>query len=267
MFKMNTLVFFLLGVVLITFACSSKVAVKFVTCGHRGASGWAPENTLPAFTKAMEMGADYSELDVRLSKDGFVVLSHDDSLVRTAKVKCVIRDFTLAELQQMDVGSWFAPEYQGVHVPTLQEVIRLVKGKMKLNIEIKIGKPEPELAQKVIDVIRAEGFTKECMITSFDKSTVEKFAELAPELPVGLIFNEKNTVDVFAGSWPILSAKYTLVNADFVRKARAAGKQIYAWTVNDEEKMRELIGLKIDGIITNYPDKLKKVVDDMQVKS
>ncbi len=243
-------------------SCKTNQDILLVNCGHRGASGWAPENTLPAFTKAMEMGADYCELDVRLSKDGVVVLSHDDSLRRTAKVKGVVGDFTLAELKQMDLGAWFAPEFKGVTMPTLQEVIHLVKGKMKLNVEIKINKPEPELAQKVVDVIRSEGFTKECMITSFDSATVVKIMQLAPELPAGFIFNERNTVDVFAGPWPILSVKYTLVNAEFVRKARQAGKQIHAWTVNDETTMRELIALQIDGIITNYPDKVTRILKD-----
>jgi len=231
-----------------------------VVCGHRGASGWAPENTLAAFAKAMEMGCDYSELDVRLSKEGVVVLSHDDSLRRTTSQPGAIRDYTLAELQQFDAGSWFGQEFRGEKIPTLQQVMRLVKGKMKLNIEVKITRAEPEIAQKVIDVIRLEGFERECMITSFDQATIEKVAALAPDLPTGLIFSEKDTADVMAGRWPILSVRYSAVNADFVAKARKAGKAIHVWTVNDEKKMRELFSLKVDGIITNYPDRLQKVL-------
>jgi len=239
----------------------------FIITAHRGASGWAPENTLAAFSKAIEMGSDYSELDVRLSKDGVVVLSHDDSLRRTTKEPGAVRDYTLAELKRFDAGSWFGAEFAGEQIPTLQEVMRLVKGKMKLNIEVKITRAEPEVAQKVIEVIRAEQFDKECMITSFDQATIEKVAELAPDIPIGFIFTEKTTVDVFAGKWPILSVRYSAVDADFIAKARQAGKKIHVWTVNDEKMMRELIDLKVDGIITNYPDRLKKVLTEAPIKS
>jgi glycerophosphoryl diester phosphodiesterase len=233
---------------------------RFLVSAHRGASGWAPENTLASFKKAIEMKSDYSELDVHLSKDGQVVLMHDDSLRRTTGTRAAVWDLTLAELKKLDAGSWLAPEFKGEPIPTLTEVIRTVKGKMKLNIEIKISRSEPEIAQKVVDIIRAEKFTRDVMITSFDKTTVEQVMRLAPELPVGFIFNEKNTIDVFSGAWPILSSKYTLVDAEFVKKARLAGKKIHAWTVNDEATMEKLVGLNIDGIITNYPDRLVKVL-------
>lgn len=233
---------------------------KFLISAHRGASGWAPENTLAAFKKAIEMKSDYSELDVHLSKDGQVVLMHDDSLRRTTGVRAAVWDYTLAELKTLDAGSWFSAEFKGEPIPTLTEVIHLVKGKMKLNIEIKISRSEPDIAQKVVDIVRAEGFSKEVMITSFDKATVEEVLRLAPDIPVGFIFNEKNTVDVFSGAWPILSSKYTLVNAEFVKKARATGKKIHAWTVNDEATMKQLIDMRIDGIITNYPDRVVNVL-------
>lgn len=242
-------------------ACTSKQAsAPFYVTAHRGASGWAPENTLAAFSKAIEQGSDYSELDVRLSKDGVVVLSHDDSLRRTTGQRGAVRDYTVEELKTFDAGSWFGPEFTGEKMPTLQEVMRLVKGKMKLNIEVKITREEPLVAAKVIEIIRQEGFDKECMITSFDQATVEKVIELAPDLPVGLIFSETTKADVFAGPWPILSVRFSAVNAEFVAKARKAGKQIHVWTVNDDQKMRELLALEVDGIITNYPDRLRKVL-------
>ncbi len=241
--------------------CQQQAAKpKFMITAHRGASGWAPENTLAAFQKAIEMKSDYAELDVRLSKDGQVVLMHDDSLRRTTGIRAAVWDYTLAELKALDAGSWFSPEFKGEPIPTLTEVIQLVRGKMKLNIEIKISRAEPEIAQKVVDIVRAENFTKDVMITSFDKVSVEEALRLAPEIPAGFIFNEKNTVDVFSGPWPILSAKYTLVDAEFVKKARSAGKTIHSWTVNDEATIRKLVDLQIDGIITNYPDRVVNVL-------
>ncbi len=249
-------------------ACTAKQAsAPFYVTAHRGASGWAPENTLAAFAKAIEQGSDYSELDVRLSKDGVVVLSHDDSLRRTTGQPGAVWDYTVEELKAFDAGAWFGPEFAGEKIPTLQEVIRLVKGKMKLNIEVKISRQEPQVVEKVIEVIRREGFDKDCMITSFDQATVEKVIELAPDLPVGLIFSETTKADVFAGSWPILSVRYSAVNEEFVAKARKAGKQIHVWTVNDEQKMRDLLALKVDGIITNYPDRLRKVLAETHTGS
>ncbi len=241
--------------------CTFKPAsAPFYVTAHRGASGWAPENTLAAFAKAIEQGSDYSELDVRLSKDGVVVLSHDDSLRRTTGQPGAVRDYTVEELKAFDAGSWFGPEFTGEKMPTLQEVMRLVKGKMKLNIEVKITREEPLVAEKVIEIIRQEKFDKECMITSFDQATVEKVIELAPDLPAGLIFSETTKADVFAGPWPILSVRFSAVNKEFVANARKAGKQIHVWTVNDEQKMRDLLALGVDGIITNYPDRLRKVL-------
>ncbi|HPI72899.1 MAG TPA: glycerophosphodiester phosphodiesterase family protein [bacterium] len=249
-------------------ACTSKpTTAPFYVTAHRGASGWTPENTLAAFSKAIELGSDYSELDVRLSRDGVVVLSHDDSLRRTTGQPGAVWDYTVEELKTFDAGAWFGPEFTGEKIPTLQEVMRLVKGKMKLNIEVKITREEPQVAEKVIEVIRQEGFDKECMITSFDQATVEKVIELAPDLPAGLIFSETVKTDVFAGPWPILSVRYSAVNKEFVAKARKAGKQIHVWTVNDEQKMRELIALKVDGIITNYPDRLHKVLAESRSES
>ncbi len=254
----------LVSMSILFFGCTMKKAdKKLIITAHRGASGWAPENTLAAFKKAIELDSDYSELDVHLSKDGEVVLLHDENLDRTTDGEGGVWNYTLAELRKLDAGSWFAPEFAGEPLPTLQEVIRLVKGKMKLNIEIKISGNEPSIAEKVVEIVRAENFVHQCMITSFDKTTVIRCKEIAPEIKAGFIFNEKNTEDYLNGSWEILSCKYTVVNQDFVNSARKAGKQIHVWTVNEKDMMKKIIAFGVDGIITNYPDRLWEVVREM----
>lgn len=244
--------------------CCQKNSVDIVVMAHRGASAVAPENTLVAYEKAIEMGADYAELDVRQTKDGAIVLMHDKTVYRTTGVKGFVWDFTLDELKQLEAGSWFGEEFRGEPIPTLEEVIRQVKGRMKLNIEVKISENEPGIVQKVVDIIRAEGFSEECIITSFDMETVKTFKAIAPNLRTGLIFDKEYRSDVFEGNWEILSSNHELVDETFMQLARNSGKKIYAWTVNDREEMLRLIGLGVDGIITNKPDLLKSVLADIR---
>ena len=247
-------------VTMIVNGCAKKER-KVIITAHRGASGLAPENTLAAFRKAMELGADFSELDVTMTKDGKLILLHDDTLERTTNDSGNVWDYTLEELKQLDAGLWFGGKFEGERLPTLAEVIELVKGKMKLNIEIKVNGHEPGIVEKVVETVRNKGFTKQCIITSFDSATVERVMEIAPEIPAGFIFNEDYPEDVFDGKWPILSVKYKIVDAAFLEKARASGKEVHVWTVNKEDEMRRLIDLGVDGIITNFPNRLIEVLE------
>lgn len=244
--------------------CGKSDSQDFVIMAHRGASAVAPENTLIAYRKAIEMGADYAELDVRQTRDGAIVLMHDKTVHRTTGVKGFVWDFTLAELKNLDAGSWFGEDFRGEPIPTLQEVVRLAKGRMKLNIEVKISESEPGIAQKVVDIVHAEGFGQDCIITSFDRKTIETFKEIAPEIKTGYIFEKEYAVDVFEGNWEVLSCQHELVDAEFVRRARKKGKKVYVWTVNEREEMLRLIRLGVDGIITDVPDLLKSVLAEVQ---
>ncbi|MGD8538960.1 MAG: glycerophosphodiester phosphodiesterase family protein [Candidatus Aminicenantes bacterium] len=256
--------FFYAVIMMMFITCSKKNAENFVVMAHRGASAAAPENTLVAYEKAIMMGADYAELDVRQTKDGAIVLMHDKTVHRTTGVKGFVWDFTLEELKQLEAGSWFGEEFKGEPIPTLEEVIRLAKGRMKLNIEVKISENEPGIAKKVVDIVRAEDFSKDCVITSFDMDTVKRFKEIAPDLRTGLIFDKELPPDVFEGNWEILSSNSELVDADFMRLARKSGKETYVWTVNEREEMLRLIGLGVDGIITDKPDLLRSVLMEVR---
>jgi len=259
--KLSILNFFFVAVLFSLQNSSTMNLNRFYCCAHRGASGHAPENTLAAFRLAMEMGAEMCELDVQQTADDRLVVMHDDTLERTTNGKGNLWEMTLPELQTYDAGSWFTPRYAGEKLPTLEQVIELVRGKMKLNIEVKIHGHERNIAQLVVDTIRREKFADECLITSFDWKVADQIKEIAPDLKVGYIFGRKEfSPEVFAGQVDLLSAHYSLVNANFLARARAAGKKVHVWTVNYKWLMRRLLKLGVDGIITNYPDRLREVM-------
>jgi len=229
---------------------------------HRGASGLAPENTLVAMQRAHAEGAGAAELDVQVTADGAVVLMHDASLRRTTGDDRDLADVTLADLRRLEAGRWFAEEFAGEPVPTLAEVLAWARGRLVLNIEIKVTGRSPEIAGKVVALITAAGAEDRCFVTSFDRATVEEVKRLAPGLRTGLIFAVTYPDDVFTAGWEILSCQHTGVNAAFVRQAHRADKQVHVWTVNDPERMKALLGLGVDSIITNRPDVLREVLGE-----
>ena len=129
---------------------------------------------------------------------------------------------------------------------------------MLLNIEIKVSKEDTEIASKVVDIIHVENIRNRCMVTSFDRSTVEKIKELDPRITTGFIFGQKYPKDVFDGNWDVLSCNYRVVTAEFVAGARESKKKIYVWTVDDRDEMLRLLELQVDGIITNRPGWMKE---------
>jgi glycerophosphoryl diester phosphodiesterase len=238
--------------------CSNPESL--IVTAHRGASYVAPENTMAAMVAAVEAGSDYAELDVGLTGDGEVVLMHDRTIDRTTDGTGDLGDLTLEELKGLEAGSWFGEEFAGEPIPTLREVIRFAKGKMKLNVEIKNSADEPAIAGAVVEIIRSEGFVDECMVTSFSRMTIEEVKRIAPEIRTGFIFGEEYPDDVFEGDWEVLSSNHEVVDSAFVALAKESGKSLYVWTVDDRELMARLMELGVDGIITNRPALLFEVM-------
>jgi glycerophosphoryl diester phosphodiesterase len=233
-----------------------------IVTAHRGASSVAPENTLSAMIAAVEAGADFAELDVRLTRDGQVVLLHDRTLDRTTNGTGDVWDFTLEELRSLEAGSWFSEEYDGEPIPTLREVIRYARGRLSLNIEIKVSREEPTIAAAVADILRSEGCGGSCLITSFSREIVEEVKRIAPEIQTGFIFGSDYPADVFDGDWEILSVNIEAVDSAFVASAREAGKSVHVWTVDDRDEIIRLIGLGVNGIISNRPALVREVLAD-----
>ena len=228
---------------------------------HRGASSVAPENTLAAFRAAMEAGATYAELDVQHTRDRRLIVLHDGDLMRMGDDPRKVRELTAAEITAIDIGRKRDPSFTGEHPPTLDEVIDLVRGRMKLNIELKYNVPDPGLAPAVIELLRREDFLDQVVITSLDYAALKQVASLEPRLATGHIVTAAigNVVRTEADFVSLNAARAT---ASLVRRAHAAGKDVHVWTVNQPEVMLRMIERGVDNIITDEPALLARVIDE-----
>lgn len=226
---------------------------------HRGASGYAPENTLEAFALAMEQGADGIELDVQLSRDGELVVIHDETVDRVSDGTGEVRSFTLEELKKLRVSNRFE-QYPDARIPTLREVLELVKpGNMEVNIELKTGIFwYPEIEKKVVDLVKEEGMEDRVIYSSFNHYSVQKIKELSSGAETAYLFGDVMLhVERYAeetGVKGLHPALYHVKMADFMKEYQESGLAVRVWTVNDEKEMEELIRKGVDGVITNYPD-------------
>lgn len=226
---------------------------------HRGASGYAPENTLEAFRLAMEQGADGMELDVHLTKDGEVVVIHDETLDRTSNGHGNVRDYTLEELKKFSFHNHME-KYQGVQIPTLKEVLNLVKNScMKVNIELKTGIYWYEgIEEKTMDIVKTIGMEDRVIYSSFNHYSIQKVLEQNSDAETAYLFSdvplnmEKYAKDT--GVKGLHPAVYHLKMADFLETYMKSGLKVRVWTVNNKEDMKMFIDAGVDAIITNYPD-------------
>jgi glycerophosphoryl diester phosphodiesterase len=237
---------------------------------HRGFSGRAPENTLAAFAAAIAAGADAIELDVHLTRDRQLVVIHDDTLVRTTDGRGEVADHTLRELKRLDAGRWFSPQFTGERVPALAEVLDLARGRIALNIELKSGPRLPytieQLADRTWDEVRSQGMDGQVCFSSFAPAALERILGHDACQPVALITARPWCTPEEAGLgrlYPGLNCLSRQLNPDNVGRAHAAGTRVQAWTVNTRPAMRRLIALGIDGIITNRPDRLIRILETL----
>jgi glycerophosphoryl diester phosphodiesterase len=219
---------------------------------HRGSSLKAPENTISALEQAIADGADYAEIDVQATADGVVILMHDADLMRIASIDRRIAEIQYAELSKIDIGSWFSKAFSTERIATLEEAIRFCKGRIKLNIELKYNRPDPELAEKVGKLIRSNSFDKNCVITSLDYGELKKFKSSFPEIKVGLtVFQALG--DFTKSEVDFLSIDAAQAASKLVKQAQQRGKQIHVWTVNDLQTALSMIEVGVDNIITDKP--------------
>lgn len=228
---------------------------------HRGSSRLAPENTLSALRQAMADGADFAEIDVQTTRDGRVVLLHDQDFMRLAGDPRRLEDLTLEEARTIDVGARFGPAFRGERLATLAEAIDLVRGKLRLNIELKYNRPDPLLAPALIEVLRGEAFLDQCVITSLDFSSLEEVKRIEPRVETGLVLTRavgnpaRLPVD-------FLSVNTTAATARLISHAHRTGKDIHVWTVNDRETMNRMIEAGVDNVITDEPVEMRRVLQE-----
>jgi len=252
----------------------TKKPQAVAVAGHRGASGHAPENTLVAFARAKELGADGIELDVQLSADGVPIILHDDTLFRTTNLGQQLRptELTLARLKELDAGSWFSPEFAGEKIPTLEEVFAEFGGKLGLNIEIKSTpgfEADNGIEQKIAELVRQYKLEDSALISSFDAERLASLNRYDPGLRLAFIYEFRP--DRYPPDFdPIATAKsfnsvalhpsFRIVDRSLVERTHASGLKLNAWTVNEIADMERMVALGLDTITTNYPDRLVKLL-------
>lgn len=234
-----------------------------IVMAHRGASKDAPENTIPAFEKAVEMKADFIELDVQETSDGAVVVTHDVNTKRVTGYNEFVWNMTLDEIKQLDAAHYFGG-YENVEIPTLSEVFDAVGGKIKFNIELKYNRHTQNLAKSVADIITQYGLENDCVITSSKKEALKDMKEVMPDIPCGYILS------VSIGKYYDLDyADFFSLDLNYVTKkslsnCHKVGKPVNAWTVNDTDSMEKMIALGVDSIITDEPLKARTVITASQ---
>ena len=230
-----------------------------IIIAHRGAAGAAPENTLAAIRRAIADGTDWVEIDVQESRDGQVVVVHDSDFMKLAGNPLKVWDGDLAEIQQIDIGSWFAPEFSGERPPTLRQVLAETQGRATLLIELKYYGHDEALEQRVVDVVEEMGMADEVIAMSLHLPGVTKLKTLRPQWTVGLL------AATAVGDLSRLDVDFLAVNAGmatpaFIRRANSAGKPVYVWTVNDALSMTSWLSRGVDGLITDEPAMAREVM-------
>lgn len=229
--------------------------------GHRGARASAPMNTLAAFTLAAEQGAHGLELDVHRSKDGHPVLLHDFTVDSTTDGSGRVTDMTLAQLKELDAGSWFDPSFRGERIPTLDEVFEALGRRLYINVEIKAELPDPGsdgVEQVVADCIARHSMQSRVIVSSFNPLTLHRFRRIMPDVPIGFLYIPGLPVDTSALMQDLpheaLHPWHELIDADYMAQAHQQGRFVNTWTVNDPDRARELRDLGVGCIITDTPD-------------
>ncbi|MFC7491275.1 MULTISPECIES: glycerophosphodiester phosphodiesterase [unclassified Knoellia] len=244
---------------------------------HRGSSGAAPENTIAAIRLGLAQGADVIENDIQRTKDGKLVILHDASLARTTDVEQVfpgrlsydVGTFTLAEVKRLDAGSWFAPQFAGERVPTLREWVAAVGQRAGMLMEAKLPELYPGIERDIDKELRSMGEFQRAVkagrvtMQSFNHVWLRSYADLAPDVPVGLLFGTRPTeVDLtLAAQWADqVNPALGVIQESDVARIHQLGLETNVWTVNGGQDMQRAIRWGVDGIITNYPQVLEEIL-------
>ncbi|MBD2869378.1 glycerophosphodiester phosphodiesterase [Paenibacillus arenilitoris] len=226
---------------------------------HRGASGYAPENTMASFELAELMAADYIELDVRLSKDGELAVIHDVKVDRTTNGSGFVHDYAMNELRRMDAGSFYDPGYSGETISTLGEVLDRFGGRIGLLIETKDPHLYPGLEQKLAEELKRHGRLDKVVLQSFDFDSTKRMHELMPDVPVAvLIHKDKHplsdeALDELASYASYINYNFEQLDRKLVAEIHERGRKVMAWTIRREKDMKWMKKLGVDGIITDFP--------------
>lgn len=238
---------------------------------HRGFSAVAPENTLAAFEKALKLGPDMIECDVRQTEDGHLVVIHDATVDRTTNGTGSVADMTLAKLRELDAGHWFSEEYAGQRIPTLAEVLDLTKNRAKLVVEIK----EEHTEGRVVQMVQERHMSEEVLLASFHYSVGVRLRELDSSISfvplkwLGEQADHSEAVriadEAAAVNGMLLGINYTAISPAMIKATHAANLQLMAWTVDDQDNIRRLVDMGVDVIASNQIELLLDVLQEMGI--
>lgn len=231
---------------------------------HRGASGHAPENTLVAFERAVELGAGFIETDLHLTRDARFVAIHDRTLERTTNGQGAVRNFTLPQLRELEAGMWYDRKYMGERIPAIEEVLAFARKHdivfyLELKYEAAWG-----MHHALVGALRNPDDAARTVVISFDPSTLASLRKLDATVMTGLLVEEpsvdwvKTALEVGARQ---LCPRSTLVTPELVAAAHRADLHVATWTVNEAEEMRSVIAAGVDGVMTDFPDRLRSIVE------
>lgn len=241
---------------------------KPLVIGHRGAAGEAPENTLASFLLAVRQGADAIELDIHLSADDRLVVCHDATVDRTTDGEGRIRRMSGESLKRLDAGSRFSDDYAGERIPFLEEVFEAVPETVMINVEIKHSY-DRRIEPILLELMRRMNRTEQVVVSSFDHKSLLHLKRLAPDAKIGLLYHADFAdhaavagvmgVPVFS-----LHPHYRHIGREDIAAAQRAGLAVYPYTINAEEELRQAVEAGAAGIITDYPARLRALLDSRQ---
>ncbi|MCS1351491.1 glycerophosphodiester phosphodiesterase [Mechercharimyces sp. CAU 1602] len=253
------------------------IAYPILNIAHRGASGYAPEHTMISYTLGQELGADYIEIDLQMTKDGELIAFHDETLDRTTNGSGLVKDHTLAEIKKLDAGSWFNQEnpekaksqFQGLQVPTLNEVLDKFGSEANYYIETKSPEVYPGMEEKLLQILARHDLTgpqarkDQLLIQSFSKESLQKVHQLDPDIsliqllwytePAKISNQELVNIKQYAIG---IGMNYDLVDQSYIQKARDHQLWVHAYTVNKKDEIDKMLQWGATGIFTNFPDLL-----------
>ena len=232
--------------------------------GHRGAAGYAPENTMAAFERGISLRADAIELDINLSSDGELMVIHDPTLDRTTSGKGLVCKHTAAEIQQLDAGSWFDPSFKDCRVPTLREVLTWAKGRTKVVIEIKNGPIfYPDIEKILLGQLDELGMRQQVMAISFDHIVLGELKRIAPDVATGVIYASRMPDPVAmarAVNADLLMPYWAMLTREEVDMAHQADLFMSPWG-GPEQDYQHILALGVDAVGADFPDRPRKVLD------
>jgi glycerophosphoryl diester phosphodiesterase len=236
---------------------------KVDNVAHRGATGYAPENTIAAFDKGVEMKADYIEIDVQRSKDGELVIIHDNTVDRTTDGTGYVKDLTFEQIRSLDAGSWKGEQFTGEKIPTFDEILDRYHGKTGILIELKSPELYPGIEGQVAQKLKERNLDKpqneKIIIQSFNFESMKITNSLLPKVPIGVLTSNRahtteQALNEFATYADYFNPSYGIVSKELVDQVHSLGMKIQSWTVRSHEAAQFLLDMNVDGIITDYPD-------------